>query len=218
MPEPPFEDRADAGRRLARLLTRYRDEAPIVLALPRGGVPVACEVARTLGATLDLLVARKLGAPRQPELGIGAVAWDETGGVRFLHPWAYQVPGVTASYVEESAARELAEAERLARRLRGTRPVPDLAEKVVILVDDGLATGATARAAILAARRRSPRRLVLAVPVCAASTAEAIRPEVDDLTCLLVPRNLTAVGLYYKDFEQVDDEEVARLLERHRRH
>jgi predicted phosphoribosyltransferase len=187
-----------------------------VLALPRGGVPVAYEVARTLGATLDLLVARKLGAPHQPEFGIGAVAWDETGGVRFLHPWASEVPGVTAGYVEEVSARELAEAERLARSLQGARPAPDLAEKVVILVDDGLATGATARAAILAARRRSPRRLVLAAPVCAPNTAGAIRPEVDDLTCLLVPRNLTAVGLYYKDFEQVGEEEVITLLARAR--
>lgn len=207
--EPAFEDRRDAGRRLAGELARYRDENAILLALPRGGVPVGYEVSRSLGAPLDVLVARKLGAPQQPELGIGAVA---PGGVRVLDDHTIELLGLSEAEVEELAERELAEVERRTRRFRECRPDPDLAGRTVILVDDGLATGVTARAAIEAVRRQGPRRLVLAVPVCAAQIAEALRPAVEDLVSLETPSRLGAIGFWYRDFEQTSDEEVARLL------
>jgi predicted phosphoribosyltransferase len=216
-PEPPFKDRADAGRKLgARLAGLLPSEpAPVVLALPRGGVPVGYEVARSLRAPLDVVVARKLGAPEQPELGVGAVAlWEgSAGSVRVLHEHAGQVPGVTREYLRETAAREEAEARRRLGLYRGDRSPPELAGQNTVLVDDGLATGVTARAAILAVRGANPRRLVLAVPICARPTAAALRPEVDDLVCLHAPRDLYAVGLYYGDFGQTPDEEVVHLLE-----
>lgn len=219
-PPPPFEDRADAGRKLASALAERLGELgwgdPIVLALPRGGVPVGYEVARALRAPLDVVVARKIGAPQQPELGIGAVAWGEAGGLYVLHAHARRIPGVTEEYIGKVAAREEAEARRRLALYRGDRPEADLSERTAILVDDGLATGVTARAAILALRECEPRWLVLAVPVCAHATAEAVRPEVDDLVCPLVPRDLEAVGLYYASFEQTTDDEVISLLNKAR--
>ncbi len=209
-----FEDRADAGRRLAGRLASYADERPVVFALPRGGVPVGAEVSRALGAPLEVIVARKLGAPGQPEFGIGAVA---PGGVRILNERAVQVLGIPEDYLDRVSAHESAEAERRLRLFRGDRPYPDLETRTAILVDDGLATGVTARAALLALRRLNPRWLVLAVPVCAPQTAELLRPETDDLVCLLMPTDLEAVGFWYRNFEQVPDEEVVRLLEEARR-
>ncbi len=208
--ETPFEDREDAGRQLAERLARYGDESPIVLALPRGGVPVGYAIARALKAPLDVFIARKLGAPGRRELGIGAVA---QGGVRVLSEHTIQALGIPEEYIEQVAAEETAEIERRLRLLRGDRPEPEIRGRTVILVDDGIATGVTAWAAIRALRRRAPRRLVLAVPVCAPQTAEAIRPEVDDLVCLKAPSNLMAIGFWYRDFEQVSDEEVIELLE-----
>jgi len=205
-----FEDRVDAGRQLAERLAPYAEERPVVFALPRGGVPVGAEVSRSLGAPLEVIVSRKLGAPGQPEFGIGAVA---PSGVRVLNERAVRALGIEEDYLEMISARELAEAERRLRLFRGDRPYPDLERRTAILVDDGLATGVTARAALLALRRMSPRRLVLAVPVCALQTAELLRPEADDLICLLAPANLEAVGLWYRNFEQTSDEEVVRLLE-----
>ena len=205
-----FEDRVDAGRQLAERLAAYAEERPVVFALPRGGVPVGAEVSRSLGAPLEVIVSRKLGAPGQPEFGIGAVA---PGGVRVLNERAVRALGIEEDYLEMISARELAEAERRLRLFRGDRPYPDLERRTAILVDDGLATGVTARAALLALRRMNPRRLVLAVPVCALQTAELLRPEADDLICLLAPDNLEAVGLWYRNFEQTSDEEVVRLLE-----
>jgi predicted phosphoribosyltransferase len=205
-----FEDRGDAGRKLAGRLARYADEHPVVFALPRGGVPVGVEVARSLGAPLDVVVSRKLGAPDQPEFGIGAVA---PGGVRVLNELAVRALGIGEDYLELVSARESAEVERRLRLFRGDHPYPDLGGRAAILVDDGLATGVTARAALLALRRLRPRRLVLAVPVCAPQTAGLLRPETDDLICLLTPSNLEAVGFWYRNFEQVPDEEVIRLLE-----
>jgi putative phosphoribosyl transferase len=207
--ETLFEDRRDAGRLLAGRLEQYADERPVVFALPRGGVPVGAEVSRSLGAPLEIIVARKLGAPGQPEFGVGAVA---PGGVRVLNERVVRALGIPEDYLEWVSARESEEAERRLRLFRGNRPYPDLAERTAILVDDGLATGVTARAALLALRRLNPRRLVLAVPVCAPSSAELLRPETDDLICLLVPHDLEAVGLWYRNFEQVPDEEVVRLL------
>jgi putative phosphoribosyl transferase len=209
-----FEDRRDAGRRLAERLAPYRDKHPVVFTLPRGGVPVGFEVSRALNAPLDIIVARKLGAPGQPEFGIGAVA---PGGVRVLNERAVRALGIPEDYLNWVSERETAEVARRLQLFRGDRPYPDLETMTAILVDDGLATGVTARAAVLALRRLNPRRLVLAVPVCAQQTTESLRPETDDLVCLLAPHNLEAVGLYYWDFEQVPDEEVIRLLEEARR-
>ena len=209
-----FEDRRDAGRQLAERLAPYRDKRPVVFTLPRGGVPVGFEVSRALNAPLDIIVARKLGAPGQPEFGIGAVA---PGGVRVLNERAVRALGIPEDYLNWVSERETAEVARRLHLFRGDRPYPDLETMTAILVDDGLATGVTARAAVLALRRLNPRRLVLAVPVCAQQTTESLRPETDDLVCLLAPHNLEAVGLYYWDFEQVPDEEVIRLLEEARR-
>ena len=205
-----FEDRGDAGRRLAERLKPYAGEHPVVFALPRGGVPVGFEISRALDAPLEVIVARKLGAPGQPEFGIGAVA---PGGVRILNERAVQALGIPEDYLEWVSDQESAEAERRLRLFRGDRPYPDLETRTAILVDDGLATGVTARAALLALNRLNPCRLILAVPVCAPQTAELLRPETDDLICLHAPTDLEAIGLWYRDFEQVPDEEVIRLLE-----
>ncbi len=204
-----FRDRADAGRRLAARLTGYGDEEPIVLALPRGGVPVGAEVSRSLGAPLDVFIARKLGAPGQPELGIGAVA---QGGALVLNERIVRALRLSEEHVRRAAEEELREVRRRLRLLRGDRPEPSVGGRTVILVDDGLATGATARVAILALKDRRPGRLVLAVPVCPPRTAKLLRPEVDELVVLATPTDFYAVGSFYEDFEQVDDEEVVRLL------
>jgi putative phosphoribosyl transferase len=210
-----FRDREDAGQRLAEKLAGYRDEDPVVLALPRGGVPVGYEISRSLGAPLDVFVARKLGAPGQPEFGIGAVA---KGGVRVLNEDAVEALGITEEYIERAAEEQTAEIERRLRLLRGEgRPEPEVRGRTAILVDDGLATGVTARAAVEALRLRGLRRLVLAVPVCAEGAAELLGPEVDELVCLETPADLGAIGFWYGDFEQVSDEEVAELLETARR-
>ena len=210
----PFRDREDAGRRLAERLAGYRDEGPVVLALPRGGVPVGYEISRTLGTPLDVFVARKLGAPDQPELGIGAAA---QGGVRVLNEDALEALAIPEGYIARAAEEETAEIERRLELLRGERPEPEVRGRTAILVDDGLATGVTARAAVAALRSHDPRRLVLAVPVCAAQTAKIPRSEVDELVCLEAPADLGAIGLWYEDFYQVPDEEVVGLLERARR-
>jgi len=210
----PFRDREDAGRRLADRLVGYRGENPVIFALPRGGVPVGYEIAHSLGAPLDVFIARKLGAPNQPELGIGAVAQD---GARVLNERIVREVGVSEEYIERIAAEETEEAQRRLELFRGDRPEPEVRERTVILVDDGIATGVTTRAAMEALRRREPRCLVLAVPVCATRTAELLRQEVDELICLEAPSNLMAIGLWYQNFEQVPDEEVIELLERARR-
>ncbi len=205
-----FEDRSDAGRKLAGKLERYREENPVILALPRGGAPVGYEVSRVLGAPLDICISRKLGAPGQPELGIGAVAQE---GARVLNDRLISQLGIPEGYVERITAIESREVERRQRRLRGKRSPMDVRGKTVILVDDGLATGVTARAAIRSIREQGPRRLVLAVPVCAAQTVEEIYPEVDDLVSLAIPIELIAVGIWYENFEQVSDETVVEILE-----
>jgi|SRR5215213_1982245 len=209
----PFDDRRDAGRRLAEKLSRFTDERPVVFALPRGGVPVGYEISRSLEAPLDVFVSRKLGAPGQPEFGIGAVA---AGGVRVLNEDVVRRLGIPDDYVEQITARETAEVERRLRYFRGERPEPEVGGRTAILVDDGLATGVTARAAVEALRRRRPRHLVLAAPVCAAQTAELLRPEVDEMVCLESPSDLGAIGFWYRNFEQTSDEEVVELLERAR--
>src|SRR5919206_1270070 len=211
---PPFEDRRDAGRKLVGKLSRFGGERCVVFGLPRGGVPVAYEISRALRAPLDVFVSRKLGAPGQPEFGIGAVA---AGGVRVLNTDVIRRLGIPDEYVERITAQEVGEVNRRLRFFRGERPEPEVGGRTVILVDDGLATGVTARAAIRALRRLEPHRLVLAAPVCAAQTAELLGSEVDELVCLEAPRDLGAIGFWYGDFSQTSDAEVIELLERARR-
>lgn len=209
-----FLDRADAGRQLAARLGEYRDQQPIILALPRGGVPVAAEIAQLLGAPLDVLPVRKLGAPGQPELGVGALA---LGGMHVLNHAAIQELRITPTQLERTVATEAAELARQSERFRGRRPFPDLRDRTVILVDDGLATGVSALAAVRAAQTYGPRRIVLAAPVCAPETISRLRPEVDDVVCVASPPDFFAVGLWYQDFSQVSDEAVHEMLERSRR-
>jgi predicted phosphoribosyltransferase len=208
-----FHDRADAGRRLAMRLARYREENPSVIALPRGGVAVGYEIAHAFHAPLDVIVARKLGVPGREELGLGAIA---PGGVRVLDEGIIDWFGISEAQLERIIARETAEMERRLRLYRGGDAPPEVTGRTVILADDGLATGVTARAAVLSLRQQNPRRLVLAVPVCAAETAEALRSQVDDLVCASTPLNFRAVGFWYEDFTQVTDEAVTVLLARAR--
>jgi putative phosphoribosyl transferase len=207
---PPFRDRRDAGKKLAAALIQHQQARPVVFALPRGGVPVGYEVALALEAPLDVLVARKLGAPDQPEFGIGAVA---PGGVRVLNDSVVRRLGIPEDYLDSITHLETAEVERRLRHFRGDRPETDVSGRTAILVDDGLATGVTARAAVEALRLRGPERIVLAAPVCAAQTAALFRSEVDELVCLKCPPDLGAIGFWYRDFDQTPDEEVIRLLE-----
>lgn len=206
-----FVDRSEAGRKLATALERFRARSPLVLALPRGGVPVAYEVARALGAPLDVIVARKLGAPGHEEYGIGAVA---QGGASYVDVDLVRALGISAAYLELVARRELTEVARRVRAYRGDRPPVEVAGRTVILVDDGLATGATTRAAARSLRGGRPRELVLAVPVCASDRARAVGAEVDEVVCLSARDDLRAVGLWYDDFTQTSDEEVVALLAR----
>ncbi len=205
-----FRDRHDAGRQLAAALGEYagRDDV-IVLALPRGGVPVGVEVARALGATLDVFLVRKLGVPGHEELAMGAVA---TGGVRVLNEDLVRRLGLSAEEMHEVVAREEEELARRETVYRGDRPRLDVRFKTVILVDDGLATGATMRAAVEALRRERPAKLVVAVPTAAAESCEDLRPEVDELVCLSTPQPFYAVGLWYDDFTPTTDEEVRASL------
>jgi predicted phosphoribosyltransferase len=207
-----FRNRAEAGRQLAEALQDYagRDDV-VVLALPRGGVPVGFEVARALRAPLDVFLVRKLGVPGHEELAMGAVA---SGGVRVLNEELVRRLGLTAQELEEIVAREEAELERREAAYRGDRPRPDVRGKVAILVDDGLATGATMRAAVEALRREGPAKLVVAVPTGAAESCEDLRPLVDELVCLTTPQPFYAVGLWYDDFTPTTDDEVSELLAR----
>ena len=203
----PFRDRDEAGRRLASELPEL--DRPLVLALPRGGVPVGAAVADVLGADLDVLVVRKLGVPAQPELAMGAVA---SGGVRVVNEDVVRRAGVPAAVLEEVAARELAAVESRERLYRGDRPAPPLAGRDVVIVDDGLATGATMRAAVEAVRSRGPSRLVVAVPVAPAETVVAFAQDGIEVVCVYAPTDFGSVGSWYGDFGQVTDEEVIRLI------
>lgn len=204
-----FRDRAEAGAGRAERLSSVRGGGALVLGIPRGGVLVAAEVARLLGAELDVAVARKLGSPRKPELGLGAVTAD--GGV-FLNCQIVRETGASPAYVKRAIAEQRAEAHRREKRFRDGHPAPRVAGRVVIVVDDGVATGATMRAAVQAVRSRRPARIVVAVPVGAPLTCAVLRAEADELVCLYEPEPFLAVGCYYQDFEPTDDTEVQRVL------
>lgn len=212
----PYRNRAHAGRQLARALAPHaHDGEALVLALPRGGVPVGFAVARALGIALDVLMVRKLGLPGHEEFAMGAIG---SGGVCVVQPDIVREFGVTPAALDAVCARELAELARRERIFRGARPAPPLRGRNVILVDDGLATGATMRAAIAVARAAGPAFVVAAAPVGAPDTCAALAPEVDALVCPLQPALFRAVGRWYRDFGQTTDDEVQDLLARAWRH
>jgi putative phosphoribosyl transferase len=208
-----FADRAEAGRRLAARLVRFKSERPLVLALPRGGVPVGFEVAQVLAASLDLILVRKIGAPFQPELAIGAVV-DGDEAETVLNRALVADPRISADYLQRERARQLEEIERRRRLYAAGRPRVEARDRTAIVVDDGIATGATMEAALHAVRRACPRRLVLAVPVAPPDTIERLRPEVDEVECLMTPACFGAIGAFYADFRQLSDADVIALLER----
>jgi putative phosphoribosyl transferase len=212
MTEVRFQDRIDAGRRLAEKLMEYAHQPDVlVLALPRGGVPVAYEVARALDAPLDVFLVRKLGVPGHEELAMGAIA---TGGVRVLNQEVVGMLRVPESVIDAVAQKEQRELERREREYRGERPEPEVRDRTVILVDDGLATGSTMRAAAEALKQEGTKRLIVAVPVAPPETCEAFRSEVDQIVCVVTPEPFFGVGRWYEDFSQTTDEEVRGLLGR----
>jgi putative phosphoribosyl transferase len=205
-----FQDRREAGRMLASRLSAYADRPDVVvLALPRGGVPVAYEVAKALHAPMDVFLVRKLGVPGHEEYAMGAMA---SGGVRVLNRDVVEALHIPNEVVEQVIAREQRELERREREYRGDRPFPDLRGKTVILVDDGLATGSTMLAAVMALRQKQPARIVVAVPVGSPETCDAFRDHVDEIVCAITPDPLYGVGLWYTDFSQTSDDEVRKLL------
>jgi putative phosphoribosyl transferase len=211
MAEGRFQDRTDAGRRLAVELADYGNRPDVlVLGLPRGGVPVAYEVAQALGAPLDVFVVRKLGVPGHEELAMGAIA---SGGVRVVNQDVVEELGISDEALDEVTRAELRELERRERAYRGDRPPPAVRGRTVILIDDGLATGSTMLAAVTAVKGANPKAVVVAVPVAAPETCQALRSHVDDVVCATTPEPFRAVGLWYRDFAQVGDAEVHALLE-----
>jgi putative phosphoribosyl transferase len=208
-----FLDRADAGKRLAAALVSYKDQDAVVLALPRGGVPVAAEIAAALGAPLDIILVRKIGSPDQPELAMGAIV-DGAEPIVIRNEDVIRMMGVTEREFEAASAGELAEIERRRQRFSSKGRPAEISGRVAIVVDDGVATGATARAALRAMRKRGPRKLVLAVPVAAPDIIAALRREVDEVVCLEAPKHFNAVGSFYRDFRQLRDEDVTAILAR----
>jgi predicted phosphoribosyltransferase len=214
MPEALFRDRKDAGQKLGAALERYRGPETLVLGVPRGGVVVAAEAARALGAPLDVVIARKIGAPHQPELAIGAVVSGDH--IRLLDEPAIRLLHVSAEYVEQETARQLEEINRRVESYREGRPAPEIQGKRVIVVDDGIATGYTIRAAVAGLRRLHPARLVLAVPVAPAAACEELQDTADEVVCLSTPDPFMAVGIWYGVFDQTADAEVTALLRENR--
>lgn len=204
-----FDDRAEAGRRLASELQPFAVERPVIVALPRGGVPVAFEVARALGAPLDILAVRKLGAPGNPELGVGAVAED---GTEVLDPRSVGVLDMTQATLDATLAMESRELRRRVVCYRDGRPAIAVVGRLVIIVDDGLATGLTDLAAVRALRRRGARKIVVAVPVGSSEAVSLLSKEADHVVCLEIPPRLFGVGMWYRDFAPVTDEQVVALL------
>ena len=209
-----FADRGDAGRRLAAALSEFKGRTDVlVLALPRGGVPVAFEVARALDVPLDVFIVRKLGVPGHEEFAMGAIA---SGGVRLVDDSVVRDLRISDREIQRVADAEQRELERRERQYRGDRPLADVAGRTVILVDDGLATGASMRVAVAALRQEHPGRIVVAVPIAPPETCQALRREADVVVCAVTPEPFFAVGLWYDDFSQTMDEEVVELLERGR--
>jgi putative phosphoribosyl transferase len=208
----PFIDRSDAGRRLAHALVEYKNQQPVVLALPRGGVPVAAEIAIALQAPLDLILVRKLGVPIQPELAMGAVV-DGGSPLVVRNDDVIRIACIEEPEFEGVCNRELSEIERRRQRYLGARQRVDVAGRTAIVVDDGIATGATMRAALRATRQRNPAKLVLAVPVAPTDAIAAMRQEADDVVCLEDYEAFGAIGLYYSDFRQLSDDEVVETLQ-----
>lgn len=210
----PFIDRQDAGRQLAEALAAYKTQKPVVLALPRGGVPVAAEIAAALDAPLDLVLVRKIGVPFQPELAMGAVV-DGTTPVTVRNEDVIALTGVSERIFAEVRDKELAEIERRRQRYLGARPHPQLAGHSIIVIDDGIATGATTRAALQAMRQHKPKKLVLAVPVAPTETLRKLRDDADEVVCLEDYQDFGAIGYFYSDFRQVTDEQVTEILAQH---
>ncbi len=205
-----FQNRTEAGQLLAEKLAAYANRPDVlVLGLPRGGVPVAFEVAKALNVPLDICLVRKLGVPEQPELAMGAIA---TGGVMVLNDNAIQWQGISKEAIATVAATEQQELERRDRIYRGDRPIPDVSQRTIILIDDGIATGSTLRAAIATLRQQQPECIVVAVPVAPPSTCNELKAEVDKVVCLITPESLCSISLWYEDFSQTTDEEVCNLL------
>jgi putative phosphoribosyl transferase len=204
-----FRDRVEAGRILAHRLTKYADQRPIVLGLPRGGVPVAFEVAKALKAPLDVYVVRKLGVPGHEELAMGAIA---SGDVRVLNKRVIEDLRISEEAIEAETRREQQEVQRRERLYRGDRPPLDVSNRTVVLVDDGIATGSTIKAAIAALKKQKAGRIVVAVPVAPASTIEELKREVDEVICVSTPEFFYAISLWYEEFPQTSDEEVSELL------
>ncbi len=207
-----FIDRRDAGRQLAQRVAALKLDNPIVYALPRGGVPVAAEIAAVLHAPLDLVLVRKIGAPMQPELAVGAIVDGETPELVINHDIARHT-GATQEYIDDACARELAEIERRRARYLANRPRPDPKGRTVIVVDDGIATGATAIAALRALKKRGAARRIVAVPVSPPDTVERLEKEADEVICLMQPLEFWGISGFYLDFHQLEDEEVTRALE-----
>ena len=208
-----FQDRADAGLQLAKALLKYKRRHPVILALPRGGVPVAAQVAAALDAPLDLLLVRKIGVPSQPELAMGAVA-DGEEPVIIRNTDVIELSDVSTQEFDEICKAECAEIERRRKRYLGNRIRSEVTGQVAIIIDDGIATGATTLAAIKAVRVRKPKELVLAVPVAPRDTIKKLHAEADAIVCLDTPREFGAIGYFYRDFPQVSDDEVIALLKR----
>lgn len=209
----PFKNRSDAGRKLAVALTEYRERQPIILALPRGGVPVAAEIAAALNAPLDLILVRKIGVPFQPELAMGAVVDGDTPMI-VRNEDVIRHAGIDKAVFMAVCDAELAEIERRRTRYLGNRQRLEVAGRTAIVVDDGIATGATTRAALRSVRARNPKKLVLAVPVAPTDSLAAMREEADDVVCLEDHELFGAIGFYYSDFRQVSDQEVIDALDR----
>lgn len=204
-----FGSRAEAGQKLALELKKYQDHNPIILALPRGGVPVGWEIAKVLHAPLDILVACKIGAPRNPEFGIGAVAEN---GIKILDEPTIKLLGLSIEEVNEATDKAQKQLQERVNKYRKGKLLPNLPGKTAILVDDGLATGVTAKSAIVAVQKQNPEKIVFATPVCAQDSARELETQIDSIICLIAPVKFRAVGLWYKNFPQLSDQEVLNLL------